>query len=134
VFSAGSTYRHSHSSGGDLPRATWDVNSTCEISGLTDSNPSPPANLDQSFGNFTWNTPGMGATMPATAFHLGGLLSNINGDLTFISTGSPTRPIRFAPLNGSGYTLVIGGDFVIEDGAIFLAHSLTSDTQISIGG
>src|SRR5690606_15149172 len=34
IFNNGSTYRHNHASGGDIPLASWDPNSTVEITGL----------------------------------------------------------------------------------------------------
>src|SRR5690606_15148848 len=81
IFNNGSTYRHNHASGGDIPLASWDPNSTVEITGLGDSNPAPPNNLNQAFGNFTWNTAAMGEPSPSTSFNLGGQLTNIQGDL-----------------------------------------------------
>lgn len=131
LFQSGSTYRHSFATGGDIPSAIWDPSSTVEISGLTDASPAAPNNLNQTFGNFVWNTPGMGTT---TTFSLGGQLQNILGNLRFVSTGSPSpRVVRLAS-STSGYTLTVGGDFIVEGGTYFLSNSLSSASLISVAG
>lgn len=132
-FQAGSTYRHNYASGGDIPIVTWDVNSTVEISGLTNTDPVAPGNLNQTFGNFTWNTPSMGAMTPPAVFSLNGQIQNIQGNLRFVSTGSPARIVRLGN-SGSGYALSIGGDLIIEGGTIFLTQAMSSPTVISVNG
>lgn len=129
IFNAGSVYRHSHPSGGDIPIATWDLNSTCEIAGLGTLNPLPPGNLNQAFGNFVWNTPGMGNV---TTFNLGGQLNTVNGDLHFITTNN--KLVRFAAASEGGYSLHVGGDFLIDNGSLVLTQSQTSDTEITVDG
>ncbi|MGE0772967.1 MAG: T9SS type A sorting domain-containing protein [Cyclobacteriaceae bacterium] len=129
VFNSGSTYRHNHASGGDIPVAIWDSNSTVEISGLTNTSPAAPNNLNQTFGNFTWNTPSMGST---STFSLGGQLTNVQGNLTFLSTGTTPRVVRLAN-GGSGYSLNIGRDFILSGGTVFLTQSLSSATTITVG-
>src|SRR5687768_16427513 len=49
MFNSGSTYQHANRSGGNIPRATWDLNSTCSIVGMANTNPAPPGNLNQEF-------------------------------------------------------------------------------------
>src|SRR5690606_37520947 len=104
VFNTGSIYRHNNASAGDVPLATWDAGSTCEIVGLTD--PVSPGNLNQTFGHFVWNTPSLLGDV-----NLGGQLSSISGNLRLVSTGS--RRVFFAS-GGSGYTLSIEGDLIVE--------------------
>lgn len=130
VFQSGSTYRHSHASGGDIPVVTWDTNSTVEISGLTSAGPIAPGNLNQTFGNFIWNTPSMGAT---TTFSLGGQLQNVSGNLSFVSTGTPIRNVRLAS-GGAGYNLLIGGNLTISGGTVTLAENLSTPSVIEVAG
>jgi hypothetical protein len=127
-FNSGSNYFHNFSSGGSIPLATWDSNSTCEINNLTAASPSPPSNLNQPFGNFRWNTPSMGTT---TTFSLGGQLASVAGNLIFVS--SNTRAIRFNRA-GSGYTLNITGNFDNQGAPLILADNLLSAVVVNVGG
>lgn len=68
-----------------------------------------------------------------TTFSLGGTLQTVKGNLTFISTGATPREVRLKN-GGAGYNLTIGGDFIIQDGAVTLAQNLTSATSISVVG
>jgi hypothetical protein len=129
-FKSGSVYKHFHRIGGVTPLATWDLNSTCVIGGLVNTNNTPPANLNQAFGNLIWNTPSMG---PTTTFSLGGAPQNVNGDLTIVSTGTTPKEIRFKN-GGAGYTLFIGGNFYIQNGTVTLTQNQTSLTSITVGG
>jgi hypothetical protein len=128
IFNAGSVYRHSNTSGGAIPTATWSLTSTCLISGFNGT--SPPTNLGQSFGNFTWNTPTFNR---ANGISLAGGLQTVNGNLTFISTGSTPRQVRLDN-GGAGYNLSIGGNFVIQGGLVTLTQSQTTSTAVTIGG
>lgn len=127
-FNSGSTYQHSNVSGGNVPSATWNINSLCLVNGLTASNPVAPGNLNQPFGNFTWNTPSMGVT---STFSLGGGLQTVNGNLTIVSTGS--RQVRFAA-GGPGYNLSVGGNFVMQSGTITLTQNQTTSTSVTVNG
>ena len=130
IFNAGSTYRHSNRSGGSVPTATWNIASTCLISGLSGGSPSAPQNLGQPFGDFTWNTPSMGNT---NTFSLFGGLQTVNGNLTFISTGNTPRQVRLDN-GGPGYNLSVGGNFVMQGGLVTFTQSQTSATSVTIGG
>ena len=46
VFNAASTYNHSQD-GGDIPTATWDATSNCDITGITSSTGTQPGNQNQ---------------------------------------------------------------------------------------
>ncbi len=120
LVNASATYTHSHSTGGDIPLATWDPASTVLVNNMSAASPLPPNNLNQVFGNFTWNCPAMGNN---TAFSLGGQLTNVQGSLTFAAANN--RSIRFNS-GGAGYTLTIGQDFVLQNGSIILSQSATS--------
>ncbi len=41
-------------------KATWNPNSTCQFTGVTNA---LPVNLNQTFGNFTWNCASQTATL-----------------------------------------------------------------------
>jgi len=93
------TYEH-RMNGGTIPAATWDINSTCLISGIIGT---VPAGLDQNFGNFEWNCPSQ-----ATNVNFSGNLQSIQGTFTLTNTGtsfinaggSPTFHIMFRPEGG----------------------------------
>ncbi len=53
VFNAGSIYDH-NLDGGIVPTATWDVASNCNLTGLAAAR---PGGLNQTFGNFNYNSP-----------------------------------------------------------------------------
>ena len=54
TFNSGSTYTHNQN-GGTIPTATWNANSTLQITGATSTN---PGGSGQGFGNVTWNCAG----------------------------------------------------------------------------
>lgn len=128
IFHPSSTYVHQNATGGNIPLATWDINSTCRISGLTGSNAGAPKNLGQAFGNFEFNALNAGYS---PAFHLGGALQNVMGNLTIIATGS--NVLRLAS-GGSGFNLNIGGNLNIQGGITILAQSVSSASTITVGG
>jgi hypothetical protein len=55
-FASGGTCVHGVN-GNAIPTATWDANSTCNVTGITNTN---VTGLNQTFGNFTWNCAGQG--------------------------------------------------------------------------
>jgi hypothetical protein len=129
-FNSGGAYLHFHNTGGFVPLATWNINSECIIVGQKTKNSIAPGNLNQTFGNFTWNTPAMGAT---TTFSLNGGLQNVAGNLTFVSTGATAKEVRLDN-GGPGYALNIGGNFIIQGGSITLTQAQTTTSSITIGG
>lgn len=127
-FGANANYTHSHASGGDIPLATWDATSNVLVNGMNQvTTPLPPNNLNQSFGNFTWNCPAQGTN---ASFNFGGQLNSIQGTLTFQSSNA--RPIRFHN-GGNGYTLTIGQDFINQASPLILTASATTATTITVG-
>src|SRR5258706_625196 len=129
TFSNGSNYTHSHTTGGNIPIATWDPASTVLVNGMSSANPSPPSNLNQSFGNFTWNCASQGTTTGPAVFSLGGQLTSIQGTLTFQSSNA--KPIRFND-TGSGFALTIGVDFNNQASPLILASVLSSATTVTV--
>ena len=68
-----------------------------------------------------------------TTYSLAGGLQTVNGNLTFLSTGSTPREVRFDN-GGPGYNLTIGGNFVIQGGLVTLAQAQSTPTSITVGG
>ena len=120
LFNAGSTYEHAVN-GGTIPTATWDVNSTCLITGITNTLPLN-SSLNQAFGNFTWQCYNQNANLSfATA------LSTVNGNLTVVSTGS-SGAINLMFSGPSTYTTNVGGNFVQSGGIFRVAGDLGGTT------
>jgi hypothetical protein len=118
AFNSGSTYQHSQN-GGTIPTATWNVNSTCLITGITSSN--TLNGLNQTFGNFTWNCTGQTGT-PASS---GNMI--VNGDFT-LSAG------RFTLNNSNSYTLTIGGNYVQTAGIFDFNKGTSGTSNVSLKG
>jgi hypothetical protein len=119
VFSSGSKYQHSQN-GGAIPTATWNLSSTCLITGTTTT---IPTNTGQSFGNFTWNcTSQTAASTPAAVY-------NIQGNLTVQSTGTAAGPGQFRMGNGTNNVL---GNYSQTDGTVRIGSN-TARTLI-VGG
>ncbi len=103
TFGAGSTYRHNQNSG-TIPTASWNANSTVEITGWTNSSTSP-GGLGQAFGNFTWNSTSQTANLSFAGDFSAGENSSVAGTLTIASTG--TGSIRLLN-SGASPTLNVG--------------------------
>ena len=114
LFQAGSTYQHDLD-GGDIPTATWNLTSNCNLTGLTGTLPTV-ATLNQSFGNFTWNC--LGQSLNA---NLNNNMPLVNGTFTLISTGSG----RIRPLGSVQY-----GNFVMSDGDFRLTQTGTNTMRV----
>jgi hypothetical protein len=120
VFGDGGTYQHARN-GNSIPTATWDTNSNCNITGITNT---ALTGLNQAFGNFTWNCTGhnVDQNFPNT-----GTMS-INGDLKISSTGTGTRQLR---LNQSSLSV----KNYLHDGGIFnLSNSNNTTRTINVSG
>jgi hypothetical protein len=126
IFLANSTYNHIYTSQqGTIPVANWDTASTLLISGAVTTN-TPPTNLNQAFGNVTYNTTG-------TATNLGflGNLTHIKGNFSTLSTH--TRIITFSPT--AGYSLAVDGDFnLASSAAVTLNSAASGTTTLTVGG
>ena len=121
-FNGGSLYVHARN-GGNIPLATWNATSTMSVEGIINS---PPAGINQVFGNFTWNSP-----LQAINFSFDGLLVTVNGDFTVNSTG--TGSIRLKNFGSGTTTTTVFGDYIQTGGTLFIIG--TSETQnLSIRG
>lgn len=108
-FGANSYYYHSINSG-NIPMATWNATSTCEIKGTINNG---PGNLGQSFGNFTWNC----ASQLNNQQTLPGAIG-IAGNLKVVTTGAGRLEM--------GQDLSVGGDFVMENGYFIVSTGNTN--------
>jgi hypothetical protein len=116
VFASGGTYIHSQN-GGTIPVAGWNTASTCNVTGVTTT---VPNNLDQAFGNFTWNS-----ASQSSALSFAAELATINGDFRVTSTG--TGSIRLKNSGGATTNTTVNGDFYLTGGTLSLVN--TSETQ-----
>lgn len=119
AFNAGSLYQHSQD-GGTIPTATWDVASTVAVTGVIST---APGGVGQSFGNFTWNSPGQN-----TYIYLGGSLTTVRGNFTLVNTGPYTLSLDYS----TGFTLNIGGDLIVQGGN--LDYTTYSSPTINLAG
>ena len=126
VFNSGSNYNHQFADGAAIPTASWNANSTVNIVGYTSGNLMPPSGLGQTFGNFTWNSPGQDVTISLNAG-----LTNVLGNLSFVNTGP--NGVYFS-LSGTGFTLAITGSLVIGNSGVVGVSSLDSGpSTLSVG-
>ncbi len=106
VFAAGSNYNHA-CEGGQVPTATWNATSNCNVTGIVNANIA--SGLTGAFGNITWNC----ASQAAAQGYINGALT-INGNLSitagtfsassFVITGNAAGSVNVA----SGATIEIG--------------------------
>jgi MBG domain (YGX type)/Ig-like domain CHU_C associated len=112
-----------------IPTATWDVNSTCLITGYLTAAVTTnfQSSLAQSFGNFEWNCPSQGNI----GVSFGGSLQTINGNLTITSTGSSGGNIQLA--NNASPNTVVLGKFKQTGGTLILCNT-SGTTNLNLHG
>ena len=106
-YNNGSNYEHAQN-GGTIPIATWTANSTCLLTGITNT---VPGGINQDFGNFTWNCTGQGTNNISFAT----ALTTINGNFTVSNTGS-TGTLNLMLSGPATYTTNVGGDYIQTGG------------------
>lgn len=115
-IAANGTYQHALD-GGTIPTATWDVASTCNVTGWGGTT-TAPGGIPQDLGNFTWNS-----SSQTAALSLGGALNVVNGNFTVTSSGSGSLS-----LGGTGVgNLTIGGNYS-QPGGSFIGSSSAART------
>ena len=142
-FSSDGTYQHSQN-GGTIPTATWNVKSTCLITGMAGTT---PGGLTQAFGDLTWNCIGQTANTSTPNLPL-----NIQGNLLVQSTGIGASQFRMGN-NGintvarnytqtggnvrigstTARTLTIGGNLFISGGTLLMSSGSAVGT-LNIAG
>jgi hypothetical protein len=113
------TYEHAFD-GGALPIAVWEKNSFCEITGLSMF---LPQNLDQSFGNFKWNS--VEQNIPVD---LAAVISKIQNDLYITSTG--TRDVFFDKY-GKHKEIKLNGNLFLQGGTICINPNTSNHIAIA---
>ena len=118
LMNLGAVYNHSQNAGA-IPTATWDLNSTCTITGMTSTHPSGG---NQAFGNLTYDCPGMTTSniiMPT------GL--SVTKDFSVNNTGTFRLLMTAA-------SLTVGGDFNLPGAGNFTVSGATDRTLAVLGG
>lgn len=133
-FASGGTYIHALNAGA-IPTATWNVTSTCNITGITST---APLNLTQSFGNLTWNCLGH-----SSLINLNSTLTTINGNFTISNAGqfnggNSRTQNGLALSSNTDVTLNIAGNFNIEQSSTeaswFILTTGTANVTMNVGG
>jgi hypothetical protein len=105
AVNSGGTYQH-NINGGAVPTATWDLNSTLLVTGITSS--TVTGITGQSLGNLTWNCTGQTSGSSA----LSGTLT-VNGNLTVLSSGSYQFRVQTSPITVKGNLNIAGGGMYV---------------------
>ncbi|MDI1254963.1 MAG: T9SS sorting signal type C domain-containing protein [Flavobacterium sp.] len=136
AFSATGKYNHTApaTTSLDIPIATWDVASNCNIKGVNNTAAfSGNASFGQTFGNFTWNNPNQlnFVNISNSAFRVNGTLTvggNATNLLSFSNIGTSTNTVNNIVLTGGilncvgnagTSTLTVLGDITISGGGTF---------------
>ncbi len=122
LFNSGSTYMHALN-GGVIPTAAWNINSTCNVSGVTST---APTGLGQSFGNFTWSS------SLSSEVNLNSTLKTVNGNFTFNSPSASGKALDLAGNNS--LTLNIGGSFLMQNTGDLVLTNGNSSPVINVAG
>ena len=117
AFNSGSAYNH-NLDGGTIPTAAWDANSTCSITGITNT---APSGFGQSFGNFTWNCESQ--TIPVSM----NVDATVKGNFRLTSTGS--GKLALTDSNNSRILTVLGQ--YIQTGGTFDFNNGSSSSAIA---
>ena len=127
TINSGGIYQH-HCDGGELPSATWNTGSLCDITGVISTT---PGNLNQPFFALNYNCPNQESVSSWS-----GMLTKIAGDLQIISTG--TGAIQFG--NSENYAMVVSGNYIQSGGSVFMttksalcSFSVRGDFSLSNG-
>lgn len=131
TMTVGSTGIYNHNPGNNdvnIPTATWNPASNCNIIGIVATLNTSQPSYQQSFGNFTWNSTGQ-----TGAISLGSRLYDIQGNFNVISTGSSTLTLTNTGTTNNlavhGNYNQTGGSFIIATSA---ARTMTVDGNFSL--
>ncbi|MCF8224046.1 MAG: hypothetical protein K9J25_12995, partial [Bacteroidales bacterium] len=126
IFNAAAVYNHQRD-GGVIPTAIWDVDSDCNITGVTNTIPS---GFNQTFGNFTWNCPGHNANLYMESD------MTVAGNMTVSGTGAYNPNFRALRMSNTatGYTINVLGDLVIDNDASFKMNNNSGSCTMNVSG
>jgi len=126
-FQSGSNYFHLFTTGGVVPTASWDVNSTMNITGLATGPVTAPTGLNQTFGIFVWNCPAQASDNGFV--DMGGFPVSVAGDFRIVNTGNDAV---FHSL-GAGGALNIGDDLEVSGGTFAFTSGVAGSTLLVTG-
>lgn len=110
---SGSNYNH-NLNGSSIPTSVWQMGSTCNITGITTTEPSGLAGID--FANFTWNCTGQTSdvdiNLPATTVNINGTFSITNTNGKYLRLKSSTT----GAVKAGSYTQSVG-NLMLQSGA-----------------
>jgi len=141
IFNSGAIYQHGRN-GGAVPVATWDANSNCNLTGLTNGY---PTGMDQTFGNVSITKNGGSLTMSTDLTCLGDFTHTNTGAGIFNTAGAMSRAIsiggdfnnvsgHFRLVSGTGSsTMTVGGNFNLS-GGLFTGKAGSGTAILDIAG
>ena len=119
----GTVFRYARN-GGTMPKATWETGSELIFTGITATSPTLPA-VPDAYQFVTWNCAGQTAIIT-----LAGRLTTVNKDLLIINTNG--QQLRFATTQV--YTLVVGGDFTVQNNSLIAFCTTAVGEVINLTG
>lgn len=128
-FERGSVYVHRQGPAGYIPIASWDPNSTFQISGFTASgyiNIAHSTSWKQHFGNVIYDCP----LQSVFVVDLNGYLSDIAGNLIIRNTNHKT--LRLSTTQRAAIS--IGGDLVIEGPSELWFSTNAASCEVNVNG
>ena len=147
TVNSGGTYQH-NIDGGTVPNATWNVNATLLVTGITSS--LPTGVTKQNLGNLTWNCPGqknntalgVNSTASDTLSVRGNLEIDTTGIYSFRCYNSPIRVYgdftmkkgHMLVAGGNAKVMDVGGDLKISGGTIYLDSGSTASGTLNVSG
>jgi hypothetical protein len=127
LFNASSTYNHNYTiAAGAIPLATWNATSNTNITSYTTGGGVnfSPSNLNQLFGNFSWNCP-----LQSNDAQLNGALTSIAGNLNIVNTNTSILKLS----NNATVAINVGGNFS-NSGNANLSSGSGANVAMNIGG
>jgi hypothetical protein len=127
LFNASSTYNHNYTiAAGAIPLATWNAASNTNITSYTTGGGVnfSPSNLNQLFGNFSWNCP-----LQSNDAQLNGALTSIAGNLNIVNTNTSILKLS----NNATVSINVGGNFS-NSGNANLSSGSGANVAMNIGG
>jgi hypothetical protein len=130
-FLSGSTYEHRHTAAATaLPTATYNTASTVLITGFAGNANISSVSWEVALGNVTFNCPNLAAGV----VDFGGHLSNIQGDLSIVNTGTTgIFTLKATAVSSGQSTINIGGDLTVSGLSRFRVATTASNIVVNVG-